>query len=496
MDGIRLKLNKIKNIDEFEMVIPDEKGLYALTGENGSGKSTIITCAAASFYNTSYKDYFGDPRPGAKIEFQYHSDSKIIEEHDGIWKAQGDLHITGFYEGSIIFGTRFRNMNFNLISTLSQVREEDLTKASDFVIKGLGNILHDDENYYNDLLVMKKKVAKEKRLKRMNYYYKHKGSLINQLNMSTGENLLLTILSSLQIRLNKENYGESPTFLFLDEVELALHSSALRRLIYFLKEIANKYNMVVMFSTHSIELVRSIPPTNIYYLQSYNDGSLDVLNPCYPIYATRNLESANYGYDCVILVEDTLSKKIIDKILLDKQLLNNKRIAVMAIGGWPQVIKFAYEAINSNLMIKNTKIIMVLDGDIKNDVNKFIKNEHIGFADEPQYLPIKSLEKYLLKSLVVNVDKDLFNKLDNYVFQRTSLKDLIHKYNKDLTSGSLDGEKVKNGKAFYSILKNELNQIRKDDEDIISVIIEHLFNSNNKDIDELTMFFLNKFESL
>ena len=53
--------------------------------------------------------------------------------------------------------------------------------------------------------------------------------------------------------------------MLLDEIELALHSSALRRLVYFLKEIADKHNTVVLFSTHSIELIRSISSENIFY---------------------------------------------------------------------------------------------------------------------------------------------------------------------------------------------------------------------------------------
>ena len=205
------------------------------------------------------EEYFGEPYSGAEINLQYNNCTRIIKEHIGKWIALGDLHRTGFYEGSIVFGQRFRNNSFNLISKLSKVNEDDLEEADEFVIKGLGSILHDDETYYKDLYVLNNKAASKIGLKRMTYYYKHKGTLINQLNMSTGENLLITILSSLMIRLRKENYGDAPTFIFLDEIELALHSAALRRLVFFLKDLADKHNMVVWFSTHSVELIRNIP---------------------------------------------------------------------------------------------------------------------------------------------------------------------------------------------------------------------------------------------
>ena len=51
--------------------------------------------------------------------------------------------------------------------------------------------------------------------------------------------------------------------LILDEVELALHPSSLKRLVAFLRDISAQYNYAVYFSTHSIELIGSIRPVGI-----------------------------------------------------------------------------------------------------------------------------------------------------------------------------------------------------------------------------------------
>lgn len=40
---LNMIIRSIKCISNFELNYPLEKGLYAITGENGSGKSTIIT---------------------------------------------------------------------------------------------------------------------------------------------------------------------------------------------------------------------------------------------------------------------------------------------------------------------------------------------------------------------------------------------------------------------------------------------------------------------
>ena len=232
--GIKMKIHKVKNIDDFEFEIPTEKGLYALTGENAVGKSTVISCAAAAFFVPSFNDYYGKPRQNAYIQFQFNRRLRIIKEYLGNWiippHRSVPLGITGFYEGSIVFGNRFKDIDYSLLSTLSSVQKSDLTDASEFVKKGLGSILHDDDSYYQKLFVLKKRVARNLNLQRSFFYYENKETLISQLNMSTGENLLLTILYSIEKRLKKDIYGDIPAFMFLDEVELALHSSALRRL--------------------------------------------------------------------------------------------------------------------------------------------------------------------------------------------------------------------------------------------------------------------------
>lgn len=492
--GIYVKIRNVKNIDDFEFEIPVEKGLYALTGENGSGKSTVISCAAAAFYVPSFNAYFGKPRKGAYIEFDFEGRKRSVKEENGEWKKPSNiLGITGFYEGSIVFGNRFKDIDYSLLGKLATIEFDQLRDSSDFVKKSLGSILHDDEGYYKALYVLKNTEAKKLGLRRPTYYYKNKGTLISQLNMSTGENLLLTILSSIEKRLKKTVVGETPAFIFLDEIELALHSSALRRLVFFLKEIAENNNTVVLFSTHSIELIRSISAENIFYLQRHVDGSIEVINPCYPVYATRNLESSNYGHDYIIFVEDNLSKMIVERILKEKKLLSNKRVLVISVGGWTQVLRFAYDTIRSNLALRTTKILIVLDRDIKDSVSGFMKKEKIGFSNAPNYLPIKSLEKYLLEKLVNKVDAVLFRELNDYLFQAKSLDNIVKEYNDNVKNGVYtDLDKINNGKMLYDALKNELRQIRKTDSDLVEIIVDYLFRYNNVEVEELSEFFKEK----
>ena len=232
-------------------------------------------------------------------------------------------------------------------------------------------------------------------------------------------------------------------------------------------------------------MIRSITPDNIYYLQRHVNGSIETINPCYPVYATRNLESSNYGHDYIILVEDDLARSIVERILREKRLLSNKRVLVIAVGGWTQVLRFAYDTIRSNLALSTTKILMVLDRDIKDRGPGFMKNERIGFSNEPNYLPIKSLEKFLLDKLTKNIDTTLFRELDDYLFQGKSLDIIVKDYDTKVKNKQYsDSEKIANGKVLYEVLNHELHQIRKTDMDLVSIVVDYLFSTNSDEVIE------------
>lgn len=395
-----MKIKNIKGINEFDFSFPLDKGIYAITGENGSGKSTLISCASTVFYSMPMYEHFGRPKD-AVIEFDingatrsWHYDGKKWEQENSDKK----MKINGFYEGSIIFGNRFKDTKMSVINLLDSFTEKDTYPAREFVVNNLGLILHNNVNYYKELFVVKKSAAEQKGLSRATYFYKTaKGEFVSQPRMSTGENLLLSILNSLEILRKKrlEHNDGRPCIVFLDEIELALHSSALRRLILFLKEVADEINLSIFFSTHSLELLREIKAQNIYYLTKMFDGSIVVTNPCYPAYATRNLYGDDgYGNDMVVLVEDDLAKLIIEKIMVSKNIARSIRIKILPTGGWTNTITMAYDVTSSNLLHRGTKLAVVLDRDIKGSVPEFISNHKQYSGIKIDFLPIASINVF------------------------------------------------------------------------------------------------------
>lgn len=483
---LSIDIHDIKSITDFHIELPVESGLYAITGQNAAGKSTIVACAATAFFNMQMNDYFGkNVNNGGSITFEMDGAIRKWEYYNG-WKKSTDngrMWIKGYYEGSVIFGNRFRNTNYSSLRKMDSINQNDLVPSPEFIRKNLGYILHNNEKYYEHLFKIPKDIAHDKyNLISEPYFYERAGKRVGQIYMSTGENLLVSVLHSLNLRIESRADLNVPCFLFLDEIELALHPSSLSRLVDFLKKLAAEYNLAVYFSTHSIELIKDIVPDNIFFIERHSDNSLEIINPCYPSYATRILYDHS-GYDYIILVEDDLAKEIISRLLRKYHLLNNKLVHVLPCGGWANVLKLANEVIESKLVSKPSSFIIILDGDIKTQAEKFLISNQKKFNVPLNYLPVESLEKYLRKILFENVNHKLFRLLNDYVFHKTSLTEILDIYK---NGGKADGDK--NGKELWKIIDTELKNRNYTRHQLIDMIVEYIEQNETKTVEQLKIF--------
>lgn len=489
---LNVSIKKIKSIESLEIALPIEKGLYAITGQNGSGKSTVVTCASTVFFTLPMNDYFGITEEDSRIDFELGGAKRAWFKENSRWRkySDGRMSIKGFYEGSLIFGNRFRNANYETLKKLELISTNNLNSAPEFIRENLGLILQNNKNFYEKLLYLDgNSIDPEFGLNRDIFYYQKGNKKVSQFHMSTGENLMISILNSIYIRNNDRASLSKPCLMFLDEIELALHPSSLKRLIVFLKEISNLYNYAIYFSTHSIELISGIKPDNIFFIERYTDDKMEVLNPCYPAYATRILYDHHAGYDYILLVEDDLAKSIINRLLKKNHLFSNKLIHVLPAGGYTNVIDLADEVVSSNLVGNNSKIIIVLDGDVKEKADAYFAKMQRQNNIPLNYLPIESLEKFLKDKLIDNVDRKLFRLLNDFIFQQKSLSVLIQEYQ------NLNGQgNDSSGKKFYAVVDNELRARNKSREIIVEMIVDYLFDINDSNLSRITQFLKNQLQ--
>ncbi|TGK38493.1 hypothetical protein EHQ13_16460 [Leptospira gomenensis] len=381
--NIDIKIKDLKGIEDLSISLPLSPGLYAITGGNGSGKSTLMAALANLFYKDILKNYFKYPSLQASIEYKYGDIEEIWSFSRSDWSVKrgvSELRIDGFFEGSVIHGNRFKDTHYSTFKKIEQVEKTDLVQASPFIKDNFGYILHGYEDYYKQILQVDKYLAGTKyRFASSPYFVEGKRGLISQFELSSGENLILSLLNSLEIKIKKK-FKQTTSLILIDEVELALHPSSILRLLNVLNKIAVEKNFAIYFSTHSIELIRTLQYENIFYLEN-EVGSVSVTNPCYPAYATRSLFYHD-GFDYLILVEDILAKRIIERLINDERLYVSKLIHVLPLGGWSNVLSVQDEIQRSSMLGYKKKLFCILDGDIA----PLVKEKHI---DKGQYKGLK-----------------------------------------------------------------------------------------------------------
>jgi|GEM_PF-2828453 len=110
-----MHIKNVKSIKDLTFIFPLEKGLYAITGENASGKSTLVACASTVFFTMPMYDYFGRPDGEASIEFILGNSKRCWKYQNKQWLKDTSpikMALSGFYEGSIIFGNRLVKSKF------------------------------------------------------------------------------------------------------------------------------------------------------------------------------------------------------------------------------------------------------------------------------------------------------------------------------------------------------------------------------------------------
>lgn len=487
MAQIDIELNNVKNIVHLKGSFPLDKGLYALVGENGCGKSTIMLALSLIVKTSSshmLKPYDILPDSNIKIEIGDRTDlwfNKKGKLTTGKFGTAGKMkngkthtaliastHMDGFYEGSIFYGCRFDD--YNIIDQFMSAPDMStiLVDADDFVKETLGFILHNDKNYYPNLKKIKSRpTAIEKGFKNMPYFNEVNGHIISQYRMSSGESMLISLIDFINNLVIKQARRSHDILFLIDEVELALHPAAIDRLVLFLKDLTETsiHNLIIYFSTHSSELIHRISPRNIFYIEN-NCGKIDIINPCYPNYAVRNLYIPN-GFDFLLLVEDELAKCLVDKVIRDNNLSKSKLCCVLPSGGWAQMLKLHHDMITYNTLGVGKRIVSIFDGDAQSAVAK-----HKEYNSLPKsFLPIPSIEKYLRKKCILENDQVFIKQINDKYFSIRSLKDIIDDYNNDSrTKNGMDND----GKAFYKVIISNLEKVGITEQSFITYLCDDI----------------------
>lgn len=352
---LKIEIHEAKSLKG--LVVPFKKeGLTAILGPNGSGKSTILHLLACGYNSTNQNG----------IDFRYPSFFLPVSYPDKIQYSWEGTSFTYYYylnsqERTLkVSKSTSRWMRYDkrpkrwvsyigIETCVPDIEKEKLKSHINYVsLSQMSPSILEDARY-----ILRKDYAEcqvcRRRDKRTNKRVKVGSTLYSSLSMGAGEQRVFTILEAVD---KAEPYG----LILIDELDLLLHQSSLKRLIERLVSRAKKKHLQIIFTVHN-QFILTCPEIDFRHILHNQDK-------CYCLAGNdpQALEQLTdeVQKDIMIYVEDELSKALVLQICSEERCM--KRVAVSTFGA----IENAFALAVSCVLIKELrqkKMFFVLDGD-------------------------------------------------------------------------------------------------------------------------------------
>lgn len=471
MNQIEIKIRNVRNIKQADLTLPFENGIYGLVGANGCGKSTIMECLSMLLPRARFKKMYGTSEISS-VQFAVDGSTFTWSFHDdaSVYTTDKYHQYKGMYEGSLFYGTRFEDsMKIEGLIAKNQLADDMLADADVAVKERISYILHGTTDHYSSLVrIRNKEVAEQIKVNNRPYFIKIGDKLISQYRMSSGECLLISLMHFLYNAIERRSLPvDEKALVLIDELELALHPIAVVRLLDYLKQLTTEHdNLVVLLSSHSPEVIKGLSPNNLFNITN-TDGIVSADSGCYPSYLIRDLYSS-ISPDFLLLVEDTLAQQFINSILLRYNLQLGKLVHTIPVGGWSNVLVLHQELYQKKILGTSTKIVSILDGDVKDEIKKGQRRlPHL-------FLPIQSIEKFLYSIIIKNSNPQLKKAINDNFFIVDSLSNLVAQYNESILKGQKDSDK-----GFYQFLIKHLNAVGTEEAVFIKGLCDEIINQTD-----------------
>lgn len=391
----KVTLENVKGIRHLEFELPNNSGVYLLTGKNGTGKTNLLVALHGICNRGAFRDNF---HVGANnlddvnnYRIHYNSNGSIVTyshtRHGWDPRPRNTNVLSSFGYSDTVYVSA-TNMRFD-VHTPSQLRHQNLRKhnvARDFK-DAMNQILGTTK--FNDLkyIQLVNQGRPGRHMRHNNKLYIIDGLSYSENTFSLGERFVLNMLDQLEGVQNN-------SLVLIDEIELALHPIAQIAFYNYLKNIADTKQLTVIIATHSASLIKNC--NHVYYLENTR-GNITVLNNCKPSYILSGLtNSVDNNYDKLFLVEDKMAYYCLE-VMLNKhfqrsqQFLNYK---IAYIGGWAQVIEFLIQ-MNNILPYKPDMVFAYLDKDAEDSIDALINRANLNEGEQRNLNNYNAVKQYV-----------------------------------------------------------------------------------------------------
>ncbi len=376
--SLTVKITKVQHIQEMSFTINlAEHKLNCIVWKNGVGKTTLIKAIrnlsfADTFSKTSSSNIFNEHSAivyniaGKEFAFYYDRDIRSLNCKEVIPEIIKSMIIV---ELPIPYGERF-----NYFQTVS---DADLEIRRAVVLENF--------NKPNELIEFLKDIYRSSKFDDLveiqikgNMYYcilLDDSRYVREDYLSSGEYFLVSLYRKIK---------GGCKLIVIDEIDISLDAAAQAHLVRKLRELCDQYSVTIMFTTHSLAMMRTLDVNELFYMREYDRG-VEIISASYNY--IKSLLFGFSGWDKYILTEDIVLQKFLDYIINKYCFDVCYEYKIIYIGGGANVADLMRRNSQEEFLSEPKNVISVLDGDQK--------NFRYARRDYTYCLPIDSVEKSL-----------------------------------------------------------------------------------------------------
>ncbi|MFS2327618.1 AAA family ATPase [Brucella sp. H1_1004] len=364
-----IEIQNLRNISKLRFDIPN-RGVWLLTASNGGGKTSLLACLRRIGHGNAFPTHFPSSLKTERLD--NHASGSVRYEINGSvveYAYRGQRWTPRPRTNSHLFD----QFGYDSVTYIGANADRITPRPEDFDPRHVRTVNKRIIDAANTIFETKK------------------FSSLRTINLArgVGNDAFVLALATTPITYHSEKHfslGElcvlkllrlinavnNNSMIIVDELEMALHPRAQVRLLNYLTTEAETKSLTVIFSTHSVTLLKSADRRRIIYLERQDDGEIRPIYGCFPTYAIGNIASDEETLpDLMLYVEDVFAREIVTAFF---EKFANEKFAdptmrptakIVPVGGFQEVVAFMDR--NKSVLPTHVKQKAILDQDVSTE---------------------------------------------------------------------------------------------------------------------------------